>query len=189
MSTSTIPSVAIHSHRSPNSFFTPTHMDFRDVATAAPQATWQSRRARKGRYAPKVARVHTHPDHEPKEVEARVKHVESEFKPGLRADISFWVAIAFTFGSAVWVVNGQSSLHDSVLSVALLDGKLRLSGYIVWFPVIRPDLASTTFYNTAAALAFIGGTVFEIGSYLGVVEALDRWVSVFGCLYWSQYVF
>lgn len=47
-------------------------------------------------------------------------------------------------------------------------------GFIVWFPILFPDLSSTTFTNTAAALAFIGGTVFEIGSYLMVVEALDR---------------
>ena len=33
--------------------------------------------------------------------------MESELKPGLRADISFWVAVAFTLGSAVWVVNGR----------------------------------------------------------------------------------
>lgn len=33
--------------------------------------------------------------------------MESELKPGLKADISFWVAFAFTFGSMFWVVNGE----------------------------------------------------------------------------------
>lgn len=82
----------------------------------------------------------------------RVKAIEADIKPHLELDISFWVAVAFTFGSAIWVVNG----------------------FLVWFPVLRPYLASRTFENTAAALAFLGGTVFEIGSYLMVVEALDR---------------
>lgn len=33
---------------------------------------------------------------------------------------------------------------------------------------------TTTYYKTSAALAFIGGTLFELGSYLMVVEALNR---------------
>jgi hypothetical protein len=41
-------------------------------------------------------------------------------------------------------------------------------------PILFPDLESTSFTNAAAASAFLGGTVFEIGSYLMVVEALDR---------------
>ena len=47
-------------------------------------------------------------------------------------------------------------------------------GFIVWFPILRPALATNAFINTSAATAFIGGSVFEIGSYLMVVEALDR---------------
>jgi hypothetical protein len=107
-------------------------------------------------------------------------------------DISFWVAVAFTFGSAVWVVNGEprSILKNTQIPhapkdfprtsggghagcVSLFQAHLQ-SGFIVWFPILFPDLSTTTFTNTAAALAFIGGTVFEIGSYLMVVEALDR---------------
>lgn len=40
-------------------------------------------------------------------VEARLQHVGAELKPGLKADISFWVAFSFTLGSMVWVVNGE----------------------------------------------------------------------------------
>ena len=49
-------------------------------------------------------------------------------------------------------------------------------GFIILFPLLRPELAGDAFTNAAAASAFIGGSVFEIGSYLMVVEALDRCV-------------
>jgi len=78
--------------------------------------------------------------------------LESYLKPGWRGDISFWVAFTFTLGSAFWVVNG----------------------FIVWFPIFLPDLATTAYQNGAAATAFLGGTTFEIGAYLMVVESLDR---------------
>ena len=114
MSSPAIPPLAIHSHRTPNRFFTPTHMEFHDVSTRIPTAHWQSRRARKGRYEPKVARVHTSIESDGHEISGRVRHLESELKPGLRADISFWVAVAFTLGSAVWVVNGMFYLFCDV---------------------------------------------------------------------------
>ena len=44
----------------------------------------------------------------------------------------------------------------------------------MFFPIMRPGLDTDAVTNSAAATAFIGGTVFEIGSYLMVVEALDR---------------
>lgn len=37
-----------------------------------------------------------------------------------------------------------------------------------------PGLDTDTFTNTAAATAFIGGTVFEVGSYMMVLEALKQ---------------
>ena len=102
------PSMFVNSHRTPNRFFTPTHLHFSDQTTQQPASEWQSRRARKGRYAPKSANVDwSGASREARLVEGRVRRVESELKPGLRADISFWVAVAFTFGSAVWVVNGE----------------------------------------------------------------------------------
>lgn len=44
----------------------------------------------------------------------------------------------------------------------------------MWFPLLRPKLDTDTFSRTSSATAFIGGTIFELGSYLMVVEALDR---------------
>ncbi len=169
-----IPPVTINSHRSPHSFFTPTHIDFHDLHTRLTTATWQSRRARKGRYAPKSAHVHLSSGNEGQDVSGRVRHLESELKPGLRADISFWVAMAFTFGSMVWVVNG-TWLQSTFAGLRLLRFRWCV-GFLVWFPILRPALATTTYYNTASAFAFIGGSIFEIGSYLMVVEALDRYL-------------
>jgi hypothetical protein len=43
------------------------------------------------------------------------------------------------------------------------------------------DTLDTVYYKTSAALAFIGGTIFEVGSYLMVAEALNRFVRTFPC--------
>ncbi|WWC90228.1 uncharacterized protein L201_005161 [Kwoniella dendrophila CBS 6074] len=168
----------LNKHRTPHSFFTPTHLTFIDPQTGDRKASWSSRRARKGRYSPKTHKIHyagpsspstteqgvngpsksekTKVDGEIQKIESvtigRIKKEETKFKPHLNADITFWLAIAFTFGSMVWVVNG----------------------YLVWFPELRPNLYTPAFTRTASATAFIGGTVFEIGAYLGVVEVLDR---------------
>ena len=48
------------------------------------------------------------------------------------------------------------------------------AGFVVWFPNLMPKLGTTAFTNTAAATGFIGGSVFELGSYLMVVEALRQ---------------
>jgi hypothetical protein len=76
-------------------------------------------------------------------------------------NISWWVAFVspfrfncwqklFTLGSAVWVVNG--------------------------FFVFLPELTTSVELNTTAGgwTAFVGGTLFEIGAYLMVLEALNR---------------
>ncbi|KIR30948.1 hypothetical protein I309_00301 [Cryptococcus deuterogattii LA55] len=138
--------------------------------------SWSSRRARKGRYAPKQANIqyvrHGTPEEEKGQVEeekgkekkatvermehmavARMRKVEdARLRPHLEMDVSFWVAVSFTLGSAIWVING----------------------FLVWFPLLRPKLDTDTFSRTSSATAFIGGTIFELGSYLMVVEALDR---------------
>ncbi len=168
---STTPSLIIHSHHSPHPYFTPTHLSFIDATSKSPSHSWQSRRQRKGRYAIKPARILNSASEQVHEVMGRVRGLETKLKPGLRADISFWLAVTFTFGSAIWVINGGSG--PKIMGPESL---ILTIGYLVWFPILRPILASTPFYNTAAAFAFIGGTVFEIGSYLGVVEALDRYV-------------
>ncbi|OCF60193.1 hypothetical protein L486_02873 [Kwoniella mangroviensis CBS 10435] len=159
--------LVLHKHRSPHPFFTPTYLSFIDPHTSERKGSWSSRRARKGRYSPKSHTIHYAGPGSPSKDEeqgggeirkieslttGRIKREESKFKPHLKADVSFWLAVSFTLGSMVWVVNG----------------------YLVWFPIIRPSLDTEPFSKTAAATAFLGGSIFEIGAYLGVVEVLDR---------------
>ena len=133
--------VVVCSHRTVHPFFTPTHIAFSDLSAPpshAPVAEWQSRRARKGRYAPKTATVHwgspsisTRPEDAvekeakvAKEIVGRVKKSGGDLKPGLRMDISWWEAVSFTFGSAVWVINGESS-HELALGILGCSEKMR----------------------------------------------------------------
>ena len=128
------PSIAISSHRTLHSWFTPTHLNLVNPSNPDRKGEWTSRRARKGRYAPK-----SHHGSVPTFAEATKKHyrgdglggvekAESEvrcltlrlnegwgLKPHLIVDVSFWIAIAFTFGSMVWVVNGEPLVDEPCL--------------------------------------------------------------------------
>lgn len=122
--------------------------------------TWASRSSRKNRYSPKEVDIH-HPygqldvessDEQKHEVHrtanVRAKHIHSSFKLHLSWDVSFWVAVIFTLGSVAWVING----------------------FLLYLPLLNegPDQSVQ-----AAAWAFVGGTLFNVGSYLMVVEALN----------------
>ncbi|GAA6036193.1 hypothetical protein JCM8097_006826 [Rhodosporidiobolus ruineniae] len=63
-------------------------------------------------------------------------------------DISWWVAAIFTLGSVFWCIQG------------------------IQFFCYFSD-TSATFTNTEAAMAFLGGTTFWIGAYLGWVESMN----------------
>ncbi|GHJ84515.1 hypothetical protein NliqN6_0917 [Naganishia liquefaciens] len=125
----------------------------------AQSVKWSSRRARKARYAPRIHHIHN-PElpisldakHKLGTAVIRAASVESKLKPHLDADVSFWIAVLFTLGSVVWVVNG----------------------FLVLLPIYRSSLNAVSYYRAAAATAFLGGTIFEVGSYLMVVEALNR---------------
>lgn len=77
-------------------------------------------------------------------------------------DISFWVALVFTVGSGIWVINA----------------------FFVWLPLEDP---STEFANEVltggGVTAFIGATVFEFGSILLVLEAVNE--NQTGCFGWA----
>jgi hypothetical protein len=78
-------------------------------------------------------------------------------------DISWWVAVTFTIGSAVWVINA----------------------FFVWLPAVDP---STEFHNEilygGGITAFIGAIVFfETGSILLIFEAFNENSS--GCFGWA----
>ncbi|KAG8680771.1 hypothetical protein FRC08_016067 [Ceratobasidium sp. 394] len=70
--------------------------------------------------------------------------------PRLVGDVSFWLAVVFVFGSAAWVING----------------------FLLFLPLLSPS-KYPSHQKAASALAFIGGTTFELGSYLMFVEALN----------------
>jgi hypothetical protein len=105
------PHYAVVSHRTPLKWLTPTHLELASYARQGPGATWQSRKARKGRYSQKDSHLYNlHPheadSHRKLALTARIADEKSKFKPGWYVDISWWLAFTFTLGSAVWVVNG-----------------------------------------------------------------------------------
>lgn len=77
-------------------------------------------------------------------------------------DVSWLVAVIFTLGSAIWVVNA----------------------FFSYLPLAQP---STEFHNEVlvggGVSAFIGATVFEIGSLLLIIEAMNDNKS--GCFGWA----
>jgi len=76
-------------------------------------------------------------------------------------DISYLIAILFVFGSIVWVLNA----------------------FFVWLPLVRPASAfSGETADGGGYTAFIGATIFEIGSVLLMVEAVNEKRE--GCMGW-----
>jgi hypothetical protein len=46
-----------------------------------------------------------------------------------------------------------------------------INGFLLFLPLVSPKYSAH--WTTASAFAFIGGTIFELGSYLMFVEALN----------------
>lgn len=68
-------------------------------------------------------------------------------------DVSWWVAYIFTWGSIIWVINA----------------------FFVFLPFIRPsDTFATEIYYGGGITAFIGATVFVVGSVLLMIEAVNE---------------
>lgn len=65
-------------------------------------------------------------------------------------NISWWVAVAFTLGSVVWVVNG----------------------FAAFLPFCNSHFEKAS--NSTGWTAFLGATIFEIGSLFGLLEAWNR---------------
>ena len=77
-------------------------------------------------------------------------------------DVSWLVAVIFTLGSVVWCING----------------------FFSFLPLIRPssEFATETVYG-GGITAFIGATIFEVGSILLMVEAVNE--NRTGCFGWA----
>lgn len=77
-------------------------------------------------------------------------------------DISWLVATSFTFGSAVWVINA----------------------FFAWLPLVDPG---TEFENEGyiggGVTAFIGASIFEVGSVFLILEAMNE--NRAGCFGWA----
>ena len=128
---------------------------------------WRSRDNRKGRHAlvvqPSAAHTHTY-------ITPAPTHTWSELRKGLWRmviqypywDVSYLVATIFTLGSCVWVINA----------------------FFAYLPLARPG---TEFKNevlyAGGITAFIGATIFEIGSVLLMFEAVNENRS--GCFGWA----
>jgi hypothetical protein len=77
-------------------------------------------------------------------------------------DISYDVAAIFTLGSVVWVINA----------------------FFVWLPLVQPDteFKDEELYG-GGVTAFIGATIFEVGSVLLLAEAVNE--DRTGCFGWA----
>jgi len=144
-----------------------THYDPTDLKSGSLQgiAQWSSRASRKNRYSSRALHVKYRPrdmklaeeqiDETSSllgdtfvEVMQRLRHPSTKLKARLSWDISFWVAVVFILGTTAWIING----------------------FFLFLPF--PGEASD---NTIAAAwsAIAGGILFELGSYLMYVEALN----------------
>jgi hypothetical protein len=78
-------------------------------------------------------------------------------------DVSFDVAFVFTLGSFIWVINA----------------------FFVWLPLVRPatEFNDESLYG-GGITAFLGATVFEVGSFLLMAEAVNE--NRAGCFGWAM---
>ena len=128
---------------------------------------WRSRDNRKGRHTlvvdptsdPSAPFIVPQTSSMPKQVVQGVLRMLTQFPYW---DISWLVATTFTLGSCVWVINA----------------------FFVWLPLVQPG---TEFNNEivvgGGVSAFIGATIFEIGSVLLMFEAVNE--NREGCFGWA----
>jgi len=152
----------------PLPFLNPTRAQYRHEARPDARFKWTSRNDRKGRHAIAI---------DQKQASAVSKHITPRPTSSFRTvacnvwrmltyypvwDISYDVAYIFTLGSVIWVVNA----------------------FFVYLPLVQP---STAFKNEelygGGITAFVGATVFEIGSFLLIAEASNEGRS--GCFGWA----
>jgi hypothetical protein len=152
----------------PFPFLNPTRAPFRHDVRPDVRFKWTSRNNRKGRHAiivPKTQAVtdlkHATPcpTSSPRSIAFAIWRMLTYYPVW---DISFDVAYVFTIGSVIWVINA----------------------FFVLLPLLRPD---TQFKNEelygGGITAFIGATVFEVGSLLLMAEAINE--NRAGCFGWA----
>ena len=124
------------------------------------QYQYRSRDNRKGRHPLLIHPSDPHP--KGSGTRAVLSGIKRMFTTFLYWDVSYWVAILFTIGSAIFVA----------------------CGLFYWLPVAYP---STTFPNEASTAggitAFVGATLFQIGAIGLVFEAVNE--NQTGCFGWA----
>jgi len=124
----------------------PTVLHFHDPKRPDHVVEWHSRRHRKGR-----SLVVRHKEEE-KEGEGQKKSLLQKIK-GYKwwgwepKSITWWVAQFFLWGSVAWVING----------------------FVVWLPCVLSSVADNKMSGGVSAL--VGGSLFEIGALLALIEA------------------
>ncbi|RMZ71638.1 integral membrane [Pyrenophora seminiperda CCB06] len=151
----------------PLPFLNPTRAQYRHEARPDVRFKWTSRNDRKGRHAVAIVGKQA-----ASWSEQTAPRPTSSFRTVARNiwrmltyypvwDISFDVAFVFTLGSVIWVINA----------------------FFVYLPLVQPG---TEFKNEelygGGITAFIGATVFDIGSFLLIAEAVNEGRS--GCFGW-----
>ncbi|KAF7443759.1 hypothetical protein A1F99_118330 [Pyrenophora tritici-repentis] len=151
----------------PLPFLNPTRAHYRHGARPDARFKWTSRNDRKGRHAVVI---------DTKNTSAISKHTTPRPTSSIRTvarniwrmltycpvwDVSYDVAFVFTLGSVIWVINA----------------------FFVYLPLVQPgtEFKTEELYG-GGITAFIGATVFEIGSVLLIVEAVNEGRS--GCFGW-----
>tara|TARA_R110002003_G_scaffold290_2_gene18528 strand:+ start:9790 stop:11007 length:1218 start_codon:yes stop_codon:yes gene_type:complete len=164
------PLLSLSHHRvtGPLPFLNPTRAHFHHDARPDIRYKWTSRNNRKGRHA---LIVHS------SAATAALKQSTPRSTSSIRSvlhnvgrmltyypvwDVSFDVAYVFTLGSVIWVINA----------------------FFVWLPLVRPrsEFTNEELYG-GGITAFIGATVFEVGSLLLMAEAINENTS--GCFGWA----
>jgi hypothetical protein len=140
-----------------------------ETTTSHVSFLWRSRDNRKGRHTMAIGKPQSG-EEDRYIVPARTTEARQIAKGILRMftvfpywDISWWVAVVFTLGSVVWVLNA----------------------FFVWLPAVDPSTEfSTEILYGGGITAFIGAIVFfETGSILLIFEAFNENSS--GCFGWA----
>ena len=128
---------------------------------------WRSRDNRKGRHtlmvhrsdSPSASYIAPAPTNTPIAV---LKGIGAMFTQYPYWDVSWLVGVMFTLGSVVWVINA----------------------FFVWLPLVQPSTEFPGEATTAGGWsAFVGATIFEIGSILLMIEAVNE--NRTGCFGWA----
>ncbi|KAL5375136.1 hypothetical protein DPSP01_011449 [Paraphaeosphaeria sporulosa] len=152
----------------PVSFLNPTNAHFRHATRPDVRFKWSSRNNRKGRHALLIDRhqitsktqgATPRPTSSPRSIARGLWRMLTYYPVW---DVSFDVAYVFTLGSVIWVTNA----------------------FFVFLPLVRPttEFSNEELYG-GGVTAFIGATVFEVGSILLMAEAVNENQS--GCFGWA----